>query len=491
MRTEDRAGATTVPAAPAAPAQVAPASTEADLSATELLAAYRSGALSPVEATRAALERIEELDRHVNAFCLVDPEAALASARASEDRWRRGEPRGLLDGVPTSIKDVLLTAGWPTRRGSRTIPAEGEWTVDGPPVARVREHGAVLLGKTTTPELAWKGVTDSPLTGVTANPWDPARTAGGSSGGSAAAVALGMGALSLGTDGGGSVRIPAAFTGTVAHKPTYGRVPHHPASPFGTLAHVGPMTRTVTDAALLLDVVSGPDTRDPWALPPAASATAALGRGDLSGVRVAASRTLGHVDVDPEVAAAFDAALEVVAALGATVELADPGFADPVEPFCVLWFAGAAKTIAHLGPEQRALMDPALVAIAEQGERYSAVDYLGAMAVRNELGTLMNAFHERYDLLLTPALPIPAFAAGVEVPPGWPEPRWTSWTPFTYPFNMTQQPAAAVPCGFTSSGLPVGLQIVGPRHADAAVLAAAHAYEQATPWHRRRPALAG
>jgi aspartyl-tRNA(Asn)/glutamyl-tRNA(Gln) amidotransferase subunit A len=457
----------------------------ADLTATELLAAYRSGELSPVESTEAALQRIARHDPEVNAFCLVDADAALASAKASAERWQRGEPLGALDGVPISIKDILLTRGWPTLRGSHTVDPAGPWEVDGPHVARVREQGAVLLGKTTTPELGWKGVTDSPLTGVTRNPWDPTRTAGGSSGGSAAAVLLGMGPLSLGTDGGGSVRIPAAFTGTTALKPTYGRVPHYPASPFGTLAHVGPMTRSAADAALLLDVVSGADPRDPWALAPTGSAVAALDSG-VAGVRIAVSPALGYVDVHPEVAAAFTAAVRVFTELGAHVEEADPGFADPVEAFETLWFSGAAKSIEHLGPQQRALMDPGLVAISEQGARASALDYLAAMAVRNDLGTRMGEFHTRYDLLLTPTLPIPAFEAGAEVPAGWPRERWTSWTPFTYPFNMTQQPAVSVPCG-NACGLPVGLQIVGPRHSDNAVLAAAHAYQQATDWHTRRP----
>jgi aspartyl-tRNA(Asn)/glutamyl-tRNA(Gln) amidotransferase subunit A len=457
----------------------------ADLTATELLAAYRAGELSPVEATEAALQRIERHDPDVNAFCLVDADAALASAKASAERWQRGEPIGALDGVPISIKDILLTRGWPTLRGSRTVDPTGPWEVDGPHVARVREQGAVLLGKTTTPELGWKGVTDNPLTGITRNPWDPTRTAGGSSGGSAAAVLLGMGPLSLGTDGGGSVRIPAAFTGTTALKPTYGRVPHYPPSPFGTLAHVGPMTRSAADAALLLDVVSGADPRDPWALAPTGSAAAALDAG-VAGLRIAVSPTLGYVDVHPQIAAAFAAAVRVFAELGAHVEEADPGFSDPVHEFETLWFSGAAKSIEHLGPEQRAQMDPGLVAVSEQGARASALDYLAAMAVRNDLGTRMGEFHTRYDLLLTPTLPIPAFAAGVEVPAGWPQERWTSWTPFTYPFNMTQQPAASVPCGF-ADGLPVGLQIVGPRHADNAVLAAAHAFQQATDWHKRRP----
>lgn len=471
-------------------------STTADLSATDLLAAYRAGDLSPVEATRDALDRIDRLDGAVHAFVLVDPDGALTAAVASEQRWRRGEPAGVLDGVPSSIKDVLLTAGWPTRRGSHTIAAEGEWDTDGPAVARMREQGAVLLGKTTTPELAWKGVTDSPLLGATTNPWDPTRTAGGSSGGSAAAVGLGMGALSLGTDAGGSVRIPAAFTGTTTIKSSYGRVPHYPGSPFGTLAHVGPHTRTVADTALLLDVISGADHRDPWAANIAHPSCVEALAGGVASLRIAVSPALGlDVAVHPGVAAAFEAAVTVFAALGAHVEHADPGFADEVEAFHVLWFSGAAKAIEHLGPDARATMDPALVEIAEIGAGYSALDYLAAMAVRTELGVRMGAFHDHFDLLLTPTMPIPAFAGGVEVPPGWTgRPRWTSWTPFTYPFNMTQQPAASVPCGFADddgTALPVGLQIVGPRQGDVRVLTAAHSYQQATDWHTRRPPLLG
>ncbi|SHK91819.1 aspartyl-tRNA(Asn)/glutamyl-tRNA(Gln) amidotransferase subunit A [Pseudonocardia thermophila] len=462
----------------------------ADLTAVELLTGYRSGELSPVEATRAALGRIDAHDGTVNAFCLRDDDAALAAAEESAGRWRAGTPAGPLDGVPISIKDLLLTVDRPTLRGSRTIDPAGPWPDDAPSVARVREAGAVIIGKTTTPEYGWKGVTDSPLTGATGNPWDPARTAGGSSGGSAVAVGLGMGPLSIGTDGGGSVRIPAGFTGTTTIKPTYGRVPAWPASPYGTLAHIGPMARTAADAALLLDVISGFDSRDPWALAPVRDAEAAIGQA-ITGKRIAVSRDLGYVDVDPEVAAAVTAAAEVFAGLGAHVEETDPGFTDPIEAFETLWFSGAAKSLEHLGPEQRARMDPGLVEIAEQGARCTAVEYLRAMAVRNEMGIRMGEFHARHDLLLTPTLPITAFEIGVEVPSGWPHRRWTTWTPFTYPFNMTQQPAASVPCGFSRAGLPIGLQIVGPRHADAAVLAAAHAYQTVTDWHTRRPPLLG
>ncbi|GAA3923086.1 amidase [Actinomadura viridis] len=467
----------------------------ADLTATELLAAYRAGTLSPVEATEAVLERIDRLDPRLNAFCLVEPEWALSAARASAARWLRGEPMGLLDGVPVSIKDVLLTRGRPTLRGSRSIGPDQEWPDDAPSVARLYEHGAVPVGKTTTPEFAWKGVTDSPLTGITRNPWDTSRTPGGSSGGAAAAVAAGMAPLALGTDGGGSVRIPASFTGTFALKPTYGRIPHFPASPFGTLAHVGPMTRTVADAMLLMDVVTGFDSRDWSALaPPAApfappwARTGAPGEPpDLGGLRVAYSPALGFATVDPEIAALTAAAVEVFTELGAKVEQVDPGFGDPVEEFEVLWFAGAAKVTEHLTERQRAELDPGLREVCEQGSRYSAGEYLDATARRMELGRIMGGFHERYDLLLTPTMPIAAFEAGVESPPDGPPARWTSWTPFTYPFNMTQQPAASVPCGFTAGGLPVGLQVVGPRHADALVLNACLAFERARPWYEHRP----
>jgi aspartyl-tRNA(Asn)/glutamyl-tRNA(Gln) amidotransferase subunit A len=458
----------------------------AHLTASEMLEGFRTGILSPVEATEAVLARIEEADPSVNAFCLVTAEEALSAARESEERWRRQEPHGLLDGVPISVKDVLLTRGHPTLRGSRAIDPSGPWPDDAPSVARVRENGAVIVGKTTTPELGWKGLTDGPLTGITRNPWDTSRTPGGSSGGAAAAVALGMAPLALGTDGGGSVRIPAAFTGVFAHKPTYGRVPAFPASPFGTLAHVGPLTWSVEDAELLLGVISGPDSRDWSALPPITAPEPATNVRDL---RIAFSPTLGFASVDPEVAALVEKAAAVFAELGARVEMVDPGFADPVEAFHVLWFAGAAKSVEALTDRQRAELDPGLQEICEQGERHSALDYLTATACRMDLGRLMGRFHEDHDLLLTPSLPIPAFEAGHEVPPGSANPRWTSWTPFTYPFNMTQQPAASVPCGFTTSGLPVGLQVVGPRHADARVLAACRAYERARPWHDRRPAV--
>jgi aspartyl-tRNA(Asn)/glutamyl-tRNA(Gln) amidotransferase subunit A len=459
----------------------------AGLTATELLAEYRAGRLSPVDAVKDALARIDEADKALNGFCLVDAERALAEAVESEARWRRGEPRGLLDGVPVSVKDLLLTRGWPTLRGSRTIDPDQLWDVDAPSVARLREHHAVIIGKTTTPELGWKGVTDNPLTGVTRNPWDTTKTAGGSSGGAAVAVAAGMGTISLGTDGGGSVRIPASFSGVFGLKPTYGLVPIYPASPFGTLSHVGPLTWTVRDAALAMDVLSGADSRDWSAGPRPERSFVSAAETGVAGMRIAFSPALGYVSVDPEVAALVASAVEVFTELGAVVSQADPGFADPVGAFHVLWFSGAAASTAALTDEQRALLDPGLREVCEQGAGFSAVEYLEATATRAALGRTMGEFHEQYDLLVTPTMPIPAFEAGIEAPRG--AGRWTGWTPFTYPFNMTQQPAATLPCGFTSAGLPVGLQVVGPRYADARVLAACAAFEQARPWHAVRPAV--
>jgi aspartyl-tRNA(Asn)/glutamyl-tRNA(Gln) amidotransferase subunit A len=450
------------------------------LSAVELLRLYRSKRTSPVEVTRAVLKQIDDLNPLLNCFCFFAPDA-LAVAKESEARWMKGEPKGALDGVPTSIKDLLLTKGWPTLRGSRTVDPKGPWNDDAPAVARLREAGALLLGKTATPEFGWKGVTDNSLTGITRNPWNPARTPGGSSGGAAAALAAGMGPLTLGTDGGGSIRIPCAFTGVFGLKPSFGRVPAWPLSPFGTVAHVGPMTRSVHDAALLLNVLSRPDARDWHALPyEPRDYRVGLDEG-VRGLRIAYSANLGYADVDPEVAALVEQAAMRFVDLGALVEFVDPGFANAEPVFRAHWFTGAAYLLKNFSPQQKALVDPGLVEVAEQGAKIGMLELLEAVQRRGALGVHMNQFHEKYDLLLTPTLPLPAFEAGKEVADVVKEKRWTDWTPFSYPFNLTQQPAASIPCGLTAEGLPVGLQIVGPRYADALVLRAARAFESAQP----------
>jgi aspartyl-tRNA(Asn)/glutamyl-tRNA(Gln) amidotransferase subunit A len=451
------------------------------LSATELLAAYRAKTLSPVEAARAALARIEKLNPALNCFNRVDEKGALESARASEARWKKGTPIGLLDGVPTSIKDIILTKGWPTLRGSKTTDPKGPWNDDAPAVARLREHGAVFLGKTTTPEFGWKGVTDSALTGITRNPWNPKTTPGGSSGGSAAAVAAGMGALTVGTDGGGSIRIPCAFTGLFGLKPSFGRVPAWPLSPFGTVAHLGPMTRTVADAALMLNVLSLPDARD-WHALPYDARDYRIGLEDgVRGLRIAYSPDLGYAKVDKEIAALVRKAVQVFEDLGAHVDEVDPGFEDQQPTFTLHWFPGAAYVVRAIPEAKRKLMDPGLLEVARAGEKFSVKEIQDAVQARGALGVLMNQFHQKYDLLLTPTLPLPAFEAGKEVADVVKERRWTDWSPFSYPFNLTQQPAASVPCGLTKAGLPAGLHIVGPKYGDALVLRAARAYESAAP----------
>jgi aspartyl-tRNA(Asn)/glutamyl-tRNA(Gln) amidotransferase subunit A len=447
-------------------------------SATELVDAYRKHELSPVEVTRAVMERIEKLNPVLNAFNLVSKDAE-KEARASEKRWMAGQQKGLLDGVPVSIKDIILTKGWPTLRGSKTIDAKGPWKDDAPVTARLREHGAVLLGKTTTPEFGWKGVTDSPLTGITRNPWNPKKTPGGSSGGAAAAVASGMGPLAIGTDGGGSIRIPCSFTGLFGIKPSFGRVPAWPLSPFGTVAHVGPMTRSVADAALMLNVIALPDARDWHSLPYAPRDWRAGLDNGVEGLRIAFSADLGYAKADAEVEKIVKKAVGVFEELGARVEEKDPGFDNPETVFRMHWFSAAAYLVGNIPAAKRKLMDKGLLEVAEMGARVSAHDLLDAQMRRGALGTHMNLFHRDYDLLVTPTLAVPAFDAGVEFPPG--KKRWIDWTPFSFPFNLTQQPAASIPCGLTRDGLPVGLHIVGPRYNDALVLRAARAFETARP----------
>jgi amidase/aspartyl-tRNA(Asn)/glutamyl-tRNA(Gln) amidotransferase subunit A len=444
-----------------------------DMTAVELVTAYSSGELSPVEATQAMLDAIDERDRAINSYCLVDGERALAQARKSEERWNTGYSKGLLDGVPISIKDIFLTDGWPTLRGSQAIDEDQPWDVDSPVAGRLREDGMVFLGKTTTPEIAWKAVTDSALCGITRNPADPAKTAGGSSGGSAAAVAAGLGPCSVGTDGGGSVRIPASFCGVVGFKPTHGRIPLFPASPFGPLAHAGPLTRNVEDAALLMDIMSLPDPRDPTSLAPFPTTfRGEIGR-DVVGLGVAYSPTLGYVTVDPEVRAIVDRAVQTLDSAGLPVTAADPGFADPIEAFELLWACGAAAMLNKFPEGARDKVDPGLGRAWERGEKFSAVEYLDARAVAADVGITMGKFHLTHNVLLTPTVPIPPFEAGYDVPPGSDFTSWPQWTPFTYPFNLTQQPAISIPVGRTAAGLPVGLQIIGPRHSDDLVLAVA------------------
>jgi aspartyl-tRNA(Asn)/glutamyl-tRNA(Gln) amidotransferase subunit A len=453
------------------------------LSAAELASAYRSGKLSPVEVAEALFARLDALQPKLNAFCVVDRDGAMEAARASEARWRAGKPLSPVDGVPATIKDLMLTRGLPTLRGSHLIDPNQDWSEDSPAVARLKEAGAVILGKTTTPEFGWIAVGDSPLTGITRNPWNPERTPGGSSAGAAAACAAGIGVLNLGSDGAGSIRIPSCFSGVFGIKPTFGRVPAYPPSPMGLLSHHGPLCRSVADAAAMLDLIGRPDPRDPYWLPPPETSFLDGIEGGVRGWRVAYSPDLGYAKVDPEIADCVAQAARQFEALGAHVDEIDKIFDSPREALLTLWGAGAARIIAGISAERLRQCDPGFVAVAEAGAKIGAVDYLGADLARTALGRTMGAFHETYDLLLTPMMPVPALPVGEDL--NSPDDKhWIDWSPFSYPFNMTRQPAASIPCGLTNSGLPIGLQIVGELHADAKVLRAARAFETTQPVRR-------
>ncbi|MFD1331812.1 amidase [Methylopila musalis] len=461
----------------------APAADEdlARLSAAELVALYRSGEASPVEAVEQTLRRIARLDPVVNAFALLDPDAARKDAAASEARWRAGAPLSAIDGVPATLKDLLTAKGWPTLRGSHAVDPDQAWDEDSPAAARLREAGAVLLGKTTTSEFGWTALADSPLTGVTRNPWDLSRTSGGSSGGAAVSAALNLAPLNVATDGGGSTRLPASNSGAFGLKPTFGRIAGYPSAHTQTLFHVAPLTRTVADAALLLDAIGRPDPRDWHALPRAADGWLDRLDGGVRGLRIAFSPDLGYAQVDAEVAEIVARAAQAFADLGAHVEPVELGLDDPLTVYRTLGDAAVARLFANLPEDRRSLADPNFRAVAERGRAIDAVTYLGAAEAREALGRRFGLFHERYDLLLTPTTATPALPADHAAATGS---RGVPMSPFAYPFNLTQQPAASVPAGLTTAGLPVGLQIVGRKYAEALVLTAASAFEAARPFLR-------
>jgi aspartyl-tRNA(Asn)/glutamyl-tRNA(Gln) amidotransferase subunit A len=449
------------------------------LSATELLARYRARKLSPVAVIEATLRRLEAYEGACNAFVMYDPDTALKMARESEARWAEGAPQGVLDGVPVAIKDTQLTRGWPRLVGSRTIDPNQKWTEDAPATARLRTAGAVFFGKTTTPEFGWKPVTDSPLTGVTRNPWNLERSPGGSSGGSAVSLLTGTCPLAVGTDAGGSIRIPASFSGVFGLKPTFGRVAIYPPSAFGDVSHVGPMSRTVADAALMLDALKGPDARDWYSLPDDGIAYRDRVReGSLKGKRVALSPTLGYAEPAPAVRQAVERAAAVFADLGAIVEPADPFTETPMPAFEALALAGFWALLRTMKPEQVAVMDPGLVAACRQGEAVTQERLVEALGRRAAIGAQVRQFFERYDLLLSPTMPITAAYADPR-DDDLPNPtNYRDWLTYTWAFNLTRNPSASIPCGFDQN-LPIGLMVTGQLYNDLGVLQACRAYEEA------------
>ena len=442
----------------------------------ELQLLYRAEKLSPMEATKAALARLDRVNPALNAFMIVDAERALMAAQRSERRWRDHMPLSPLDGQPVTIKDTLNLQGHPTRSGSRTTP-ESASLEDSPEAARLKEAGAIILGKTTTPEFGWKGMTDGPLFGTTRNPWNLERTPGGSSGGAAAALAAGVGTLAVGTDGGGSIRIPASYCGLFGIKPTFGRVPHHPhTGPFSTLVCSGPLARCVADAAMMLDELARPDGRDWYALPPEEESFARdLGKG-VKGMRIAFSPNFGEAEVEPEIASIVAAAARRFEGLGAQIAEVGAVTAALRPTFENYWLAGFGYTLAQIPAEKHALLDPHFLPLAQRGLAVGKDEYFAGHMARVDLGTRMERFFADWDLLLTPTMPVPPPLATTAYHVQGND-RWAHATPFTVPFNYTGQPAASVPCGITKAGFPVGLQIVGPRFSERRILQAAAAFE--------------
>jgi Asp-tRNA(Asn)/Glu-tRNA(Gln) amidotransferase A subunit family amidase len=459
-------------------------------SAVDLARRIREKEISPVEVTEAVLARIEALDPRLNAFCLVAADQARAAARDAEVAVMKGEPLGPLHGVPVSIKDVLFTRGLRTTGGSRLF-ADLVPEHDALAVGRLRAAGAVVLGKTTTSEIGHKAITESRLFGVTRNPWDISRTPGGSSGGTAAAVASGFGPIGLGTDGGGSIRIPAAFCGLVGFKPSYGRVPDYPTFPgWEHFSQTGPLARTVRDAAATLDVIAGGDDRDPASLPAEATSYLEACERDVRGLHVAWSADLGYARVDSVVLALCENAAAEFESLGCHVEVVNPGWESFEDAFSSVIAAQMHAAYAERIGENPGEVDPTFAKFVERGAGVTAGEYLRARTRMREFWQEVLAFLARFDLLITPTAAVPPFAADAKPPReiGGERVSVLGWMPFTYPFSITGQPAASIPAGWTAENLPVGVQIIGQRYADATVLAACAAYEAACPWSDRRPA---
>jgi aspartyl-tRNA(Asn)/glutamyl-tRNA(Gln) amidotransferase subunit A len=451
------------------------------MSASELRQLVATRQVSPVELTERALERAEATQDRLNAFFLLMPEEARAAARRAEEAVMRGDHLGLLHGLPISAKDLMAVAGQPYASGSRTM-AGNVATVDAPAVERVKAQGAILIGKTTTSEFGCKPVGDSPLTGITRHPWDLSKTPGGSSAGAAASVAAGITPFALGTDGGGSLRIPAAFTGLVGFKAQFGRVPVWPTSATPTLAHVGSLARTVADAALLTTAISGYDARDPFSVTGPVPDLLGAAKSSLSGLRVAWSPTLGYARPTSEVLEIAGAVAHSLSEIGALVEEVDRVFeADPADMWMAEFYAGVGTRLRRFVETQRDLLDPAVAEVLEAALAQDMRSYYETVFRRYALRDEMRRFFERYDLLLSPTLPISSLETGCDIPAELSDRSLVTWVFYTYPFNLTGQPAASVCAGIASDGMPVGLQIVGRALGEADVIRGAAGIERIHP----------
>lgn len=441
---------------------------------------------TPMDLLEDVIERLEVLEPVLNSFACLDLEGARADAKAAAARQSAGARLSPLDGIPTSVKDLIAQKGLPQRFGSRTTP-DTPMADDAPSVARLRAAGAVLLGKSTTSEFGCKGVGDSPLTGITRNPWNTDLTPGGSSAGAAAMVAAGLVPYALGTDGGGSIRIPAALTGLFGIKAQFARVPVYPTSATPTLAHVGPLARSVTDADTVLRVIAGFDRRDPFSV--AGTLPDMTGAAPKRPLRIAYAPTLGYASPNPDVAALVAAAASDIAAIGhEVIEVADV-MDDPLDLWMSEFYAGAGTRLQATILNAPDIIDPPVLDMLRPALSQNMQDYYAKVFERYALRDKMRLFFEDYDLLISPTLPSAAFGVGLNAPPDWHEQNPVGWVAYTYPFNLTGQPAASVPVGFTDAGLPVGMQIVGPSHGEAAVLSLSAQYQAAHSTLHIRPPL--
>ncbi|HYA91707.1 MAG TPA: amidase family protein [Thermodesulfobacteriota bacterium] len=463
------------------------------LSGLELREMIAAKEVKPSEIMATVLARIEKLNPKLNAFCTITQDSAMAEARQADEEMTKKKDTRPLFGLPVSIKDLIFTKGIRTTFASKMhenfIPDQDEVVVE-----RLKAAGAIIIGKTNSCEYGYKAVTDNPLWGITRNPWNLEMTPAGSSGGAGAAVASGMGPLALGSDGGGSVRAPASFCGIFGLKSSRGRIPMYPLlSGWETLdrrvAHYGPLTRTVADAAIMMEVMAGPDERDPSSLPGARVDYRKETKKGIRGLRIAWSRDLGHVVVDPVVGEALEGAARVFSKMGCKLEEAAPEFPLMHDAFRLLFAADCAGALgAHLD-EWKGRLDPGLVTLTEIGLKTGAVDYVRAVNRCHILWERLQPFFAKYDLLLTPTLPLPPFPVGTD----WPREvagqkvHPLNYLGFTYPFNLTGQPAASLPCAWAADGLPIGLQVVGRRFEDGTVLRAAAAFEAARPWKDKWP----
>ncbi len=461
-----------------------------DTTVEALAAQVRDKQVSARELTHAALERIEATNGEVNAFVAVDGEIALAEAARVDDRLAAGEAVGPLAGIPIGVKDLEDAAGFVTTSGSALHADAPPAGADSVLVGRLRQAGCVVVGKTNTPEMGCKGQTDNRVFGITRNPWDVARTPGGSSGGTAAALAAGMVPLATASDGGGSIRIPAALCGLTGFKPSLGRVPAGGEDPPGwaDLSSKGPMARTARDTAFALDQVVGPEQTDLRSLPLSDGSWRAALEEPHAPLRVAWSPTLGYSPVDPEVLAICEAAVQRLAAMGTEIVEEPSVFAvDPVTTWLVITSASNLRTVAEVrGTDQWELLDPVVRMSAEWADEHlSASDVLAAQDAAHQLNLVLVSVFRTVSLLLTPTVASQAPLVEQDgILDGKPDPNWVR---FTYPFNLTRSPAGTVCAGFTEAGLPVGLQVVGPQHADVAVLRLLAALEDALARDRRAP----